>query len=112
VPARSWIRNMKTKKDLDCDWVFAGSMLVDHPFDKNKPKVYLANDGDVICVSNFETATLDVPVKSSKGAELAGGGLILLLEPLWQACDMSSTAASPPSGCLVYRLVWKRWGAA
>jgi hypothetical protein len=29
-------------------------------------KVYLANDGDVICVSNFETALLDLPIKSPK----------------------------------------------
>lgn len=27
-------------------------------------------------------------------------------------CITLSPAASPPSGCLVYRLVWKRWGAA
>ena len=27
---------------------------------------YLANDGDVICVSNFESAMLDVPFNSSK----------------------------------------------
>jgi hypothetical protein len=66
VPARSWIKNRKTGKELDTDWVFAGSMLVDNPFDKNAPKVYLANDGDVICVANFETALLDLPVQSSK----------------------------------------------
>jgi len=29
-------------------------------------KVYLANDGDVICLSNFDTAMLDIPVASSK----------------------------------------------
>lgn len=66
VNARTWIRNSKTMKDLDSDWVFAASMLVDDPFDAKKPKMYLANEGDVICVSNFETAMLDVPVKSSK----------------------------------------------
>ena len=46
--------------------VFAGSRLVPNPLDLNQPKIYLANDGDVICVSNFETALLDLPIKSPK----------------------------------------------
>ena len=66
VNARSWLKNSKTGKELDCDWVFAGSMLVESPLDKTAPKAYLANDGDIICVSNFESALLDVPIKSSK----------------------------------------------
>ena len=66
VNARSWLKNTKTAKQLDCDWVFAGSMLVENPFDKTAPKEYLANEGDIICVSNFESALLDVPIKSSK----------------------------------------------
>ena len=41
-------------------------MLVENPLDKDAPKTYLANDGDIICVSNFEGALLDVPIKSSK----------------------------------------------
>jgi hypothetical protein len=68
VPARSWVKNGKTGKDLESDWVFAGSQLVPDPFDKTRPKRYLANDGDVICVSNFETAMLDLPIRSSKDA--------------------------------------------
>lgn len=66
VNARSWLKNSKTGKELDCDWVFAGSMLVANAFDKDAPKEYLANEGDIICVSNFESALLDVPIKSSK----------------------------------------------
>ena len=55
----------KTTKELDSDWVFAGSKILD---DMNNPgrKLYLANDGDVICLSNFDTAMLDLPVASSK----------------------------------------------
>ena len=56
----------RTGKPLDVDWVFAGSGLVDNPLDPDHPKTYLANDGDVICVSNFDTAMLDLPVESSK----------------------------------------------
>jgi hypothetical protein len=66
VPARSWVKNVKTGKELESDWVFAGSMLVEDPLDKTAPKHYLANDGDVICVANFDTAMLDVPIQSSK----------------------------------------------
>jgi len=65
IPGKSWVRNRKTGKELDSDWVFAGSKILD---DMNMPgrKVYLANDGDVICLSNFDTAMLDIPVASSK----------------------------------------------
>jgi hypothetical protein len=65
VSARSWIKQRKTGKELDSDWVFAGSKILD---DQNTPgrKLYLANDGDVICLSNFDTAMLDLPVASSK----------------------------------------------
>jgi hypothetical protein len=65
VSARSWVKHRKTTKELDSDWVFAGSKILD---DMNNPgrKLYLANDGDVICLSNFDTAMLDLPVASSK----------------------------------------------
>jgi hypothetical protein len=66
VPAQQWIRNIKSKKNLDTDWVFAGSVLIPSPFDKKKEPYYAANDGDVICISNFDTAMLDVPFNSSK----------------------------------------------
>ena len=66
VPAQHWIQSLKTKKALEHDWVFAGSQLVPDPFDKNKPPYYLANDGDLICVSNFPSAMLDLPVASPK----------------------------------------------
>lgn len=65
VSAQSWIKNAKTNKPLESDWVFAGSRLVDNPLDPGK-KHYLANDGDIICVSNFETALLDLPINSPK----------------------------------------------
>ena len=66
VPGQSWVKNFHTGKALDVDWVFAGSGLVDNPLDPDHPKMYLANDGDVICVSNFDTAMLDLPIESSK----------------------------------------------
>src|SRR5690606_12558954 len=44
-------------------FVFAGSMFWEDP-DTGK-KHYQAESGDLICVSNFSTATLDVPLKST-----------------------------------------------
>jgi hypothetical protein len=66
IPAQQWIRSTKTKKDLDLDWVFAGSVLFPDPIDKTKKPFYGANYGDVICVSNFETALLDLPVEAPR----------------------------------------------
>jgi hypothetical protein len=65
VNARDLIRQTKTKKELESDWVFAGSRLFRDPVEKDKPPIYLANtDGYFIGVSNFETALLDVPISS------------------------------------------------
>jgi hypothetical protein len=71
VPGRDWVQDMKTKKSLEHDWVFAGSEFQLNPLEKDKPPLYAANAGDVICVSNFEGAMLDLPINSSKNnAEL------------------------------------------
>jgi hypothetical protein len=64
-PAQEWVRESATRKTLKADWVFAGSRLVPNPLEPKKP-LFLANDGDLVCVSNFETALLDLPIKSSK----------------------------------------------
>lgn len=69
IPARQWIRNLETKKDLDKDWVFAGSQLIPNEEEPNMPH-YLANDGSVICIANSETALLDLPINSPKSKEL------------------------------------------
>src|SRR6516225_7540165 len=66
VPAQQWVRNVKTQKNLHTDWVFAGSVLIPDPIDPKKQPYYGANDGDVICISNFDTALLDVPFNSPK----------------------------------------------
>jgi hypothetical protein len=66
VNARDWIRNIKTGKELETDWVFAGSEFFQDPDDPKRPPFYQANSGDVICVSNFPTAMLDVPIDSPK----------------------------------------------
>src|SRR5262249_35831074 len=66
IPAQRWIRNLKTKKELHTDWVFAGSVFIKNFDDPKAEPFYGANHGDVICVANFDTAMLDLPVLSSK----------------------------------------------
>jgi len=49
---------------MDQKWVFAGSgFWVD---ERTGEKHYRAAGGDIICVSNFATAILDLPVESSQ----------------------------------------------
>lgn len=69
VPAQQWIRNGKNKKDLDINWVFGGSKFVTDPQNQDRPPIYLANYGDVICVCNMEDAMLDLPIVSPKKFE-------------------------------------------
>lgn len=60
VPAQQWVRDAKTKKEMTQDWVFAGSQLRQDIEDPKK-KNYLANWGDVVCITNMESAMLDLP---------------------------------------------------
>jgi len=61
--AQEWIRNTKTGQPLEDDWVFAGSGFWRDPADGSEH--YQADGGDMICVSNFPTAMLDLPIASS-----------------------------------------------
>lgn len=66
VNAREWIRDGRTKKELNVDWVFAGSFFYPGPNDEpTKPTHYAGNSGAIVCVSNMPDATLDIPVVSS-----------------------------------------------
>lgn len=64
VVAQDWVRQVGSEKTLDMDWVFAGSGMWKDP--DTGTEQYLAESGDLICVSNFTTATLDLPVRSSQ----------------------------------------------
>jgi hypothetical protein len=58
------VRHIRTKKSLDHPWVFAGSGFWKD--DTSGQEHYHGDSGDFICVSNFQTATLDLPVPSSQ----------------------------------------------
>ena len=62
--AQDWIRDTRTGEPLDAAWVFAGSAFWRDPNDGLE--YYQADGGDLICVSNFPTAMLDLPFESSQ----------------------------------------------
>lgn len=64
--AKQWVRDWKTKQVLASDWVFGGSMI--YREEETGKEYYLAEGGELICVSNFATATLDLPIESSAAA--------------------------------------------
>lgn len=70
VRAQDLIKHEKTGKAMAYDWVFAGSGF--YKDEETGLEHYKANAGDLICVSNFPTATLDLPVASTD----ANGGLL------------------------------------
>jgi hypothetical protein len=61
--ARHWVRDERGKLDLDKDWVFAGSELIEDP--QTKKPYYTADDGDLFTVANFANAILDLPFAST-----------------------------------------------
>jgi hypothetical protein len=62
--AHDWIQNVETKKPLELDWVFAGSRM--YKDEDTGQEFYQAEGGELICVSNFPSAMLDLPVESSQ----------------------------------------------
>lgn len=62
--AQEWIKDNKTGEAMKHDWVFGGSTFWTD--DSTGEKHYSADAGDFICVSNFSTAMLDLPVQSSQ----------------------------------------------
>ncbi len=64
--AMDWVCDDHTGKALKTPWVFAGSGFW---IDDNNRRRYYADGGEFICVSNFPTAMLDLPVASTREAD-------------------------------------------
>jgi hypothetical protein len=62
--ARSMIRDVRTKKEMTHQWVFGGSQIYVDP--DNGDRIYYGDSGELICLSNFSTATMDLNVESSE----------------------------------------------
>lgn len=63
VDARRWIRDIQTGKEIDADFVFAGSRFLKIPGEERA--VWQGDDGDLVCVTNFVGSIIDVAVQSS-----------------------------------------------
>jgi hypothetical protein len=63
VRAQEMVRDVKTKKEMTSSWVFAGSGFWKD--DVTGREFYLADSGEFICLSNFPSAMLDVPIDST-----------------------------------------------
>lgn len=61
--AQNWVRQAGKNRAMEWDWVFAGSKFIKDP--ESGREAYLGDGGDLICVANFTTSTLDVAVKSN-----------------------------------------------
>jgi len=64
MPAQQWVKNVKTQKPLAYPWVFVGSGFWTD--ETSGDRYYYADGGEFICVSNFASALLDLPVQSSQ----------------------------------------------
>lgn len=67
IQAQHWVRDLKTKKAMSHDWVFGGSSTWKDP--ETGKNYYRADGGEVICVSNFPVAMMDLPIESSQANE-------------------------------------------
>jgi hypothetical protein len=102
--ARQWVRNIRTKKALDTNWIFAGSIFSTDQ-DTGKP-YYAADRGDLICVLSSPTAMLDLPMFGYGAIEARsfeafkehippqGTPVTLLLKPILSAAP---AAKEPPA---------------
>ena len=64
IRAQEWIKDITTGKAMTHPWVFAGSRFWTD--EETGKQYYQAEGGDFICVSNFSTAMLDIPIESSR----------------------------------------------
>ena len=89
VSANQWIRDVKTNKAMKHLWVFGGSQFWEDP--DSKEQVYFGDAGELVCLSNFSTATIDLNVESSQSNE----GLLF----------EAFTENIPPLGTKVYAII-------
>lgn len=66
-PAREMVYNAREKKPLDVDWVFGGSYFFVDP--ETNQQYYMADGGEFISVSNFRSATIDLPIESTSAED-------------------------------------------
>ena len=79
--AQDWVKDIRTRQAMTHPFVFAGSSFWTDA--ETGKRYYQAEGGDFICVSNFSTAMLDIPVESSQAnTELAFEAFTERIPPL------------------------------
>ncbi len=93
APLYKWIRSTKTKKPMKkIHWIFAGSRTM------GDGTYWADTDGTIITVSNFESAVLDVPMRSTtENAELMWEANTKVVPRIGTAVKVIITAADPPA---------------
>lgn len=61
--AQDWMRDVRTKKSPNFEFVFAGSQEIKNPV--TGETYYLGNEGDLITVTNFAGSIIDLAARSS-----------------------------------------------
>jgi hypothetical protein len=105
APAQHWIRNIKTKKELDSNWVFAGSGFVTD--EATGKEYYQADSGELICVLSLPNAMLDLPSRGYGALEARsfeafeehlpppGTSVTIVLKPI--LAGQPASEAKPPA---------------
>lgn len=63
--AKEMVRLVADGSPLKIDWVFGGSKFITDPDGR---ELYAANGGELICLSNFSSAMIDLPIPSTAEA--------------------------------------------
>lgn len=72
--SKDMVRLVSDGSPLKFDWVFGGSKFITDPDGR---ELYAANGGELICLSNFSSAMIDLPIPSTAEA----GGLLFEANP-------------------------------
>lgn len=93
---QDWVRDTRSGGRMREDWVFAGSSFWTDPVDGTEH--YQADGGDLVCVSNFPTAMLDIPIESSQSNDaLLFEAFAGRVPPAGTPVDMVLSAAADPA---------------
>jgi hypothetical protein len=96
--AQEWIRDVETGKSMEHPWVFAGSFFTE---DEQTGERYYHGDteGDLICVANFPSAVLDLPIQSSdSNTSLLFEGFAERIPPIGTPVTLVLTPKVAPNG--------------
>lgn len=72
--AKEMVRLVADGSPLKIDWVFGGSKFLTDPDGR---ELYAANGGELVCLSNFSSAMIDLPIPSTAES----GGLLFEANP-------------------------------